>query len=215
MLKGVDLSRHNRNMKNLKELLKYDFAIIKVSEGIGYRDTSASLYVKTLKDSDTIIGFYHFVRADIGNSPALEAENFINAVRATGVKNPLLAVDVEARSLEEPFIDAWTESFCRCVYNYFGYLPLLYTSEAYVKLFKRTCALGVGLWVAKWSNNKPKKIKPWDFFAIWQYTSSAICSAVRVDENYFNGKKDQLLKYCGVNDNEKTLNSTATDSTRN
>lgn len=208
MIKGIDLSRHNKNMKDLNDIKKYDFAIIKVSEGIGYRDQSAKLYTDVLKDSDTIIGYYHFVRADLGHAPELEAENFINAVRSLKLPyNPILAVDVEARSLDEPFIDVWTEQFCRCVYNYFGYLPLLYTSEAYVKLFKKTCALGVGLWVAKWSNNKPKKIKPWDFFAIWQYTSNAICSGVRVDENYFNGNRKQLLKYAEVLTDEETTNS--------
>lgn len=205
MLKGIDISRHNRAMKDLRDINKYDFVIMKATEGIGYIDHSAPIYLEAMEKSDTLKGFYHFCRADLGNDPALEAENFIRRVKyLTGGKyNPLLALDVEAAALNEPFIDAWCEAWIRCVYNAFGYLPLIYTSESYCKLFKRCAAMGVGLWVAKWSNNKPKKIKPWSFFAIWQYTNKAVLSGVRVDENYFNGTREQYLKYCEVYDHEK------------
>lgn len=212
MLKGIDVSRHNCAMKDITDINNYDFVIMKATEGLGYVDSSAPVYVRAMNDYDTLKGFYHFCRADLGNDPALEAENFIRRVRylthaedLSGL-NPLLALDVEGAALQEPFIDAWCEAWCRCVYNAFGYLPLIYTSESYCKLFKRTAALGVGLWCAKWGNNKPKKIKPWEFFAIWQYRSDAILSGVKVDENRFNGNREQFLKYCGVEDHEEIKN---------
>ena len=218
MLIGIDVSRHNRNMKDLSDINRYDFVIMKATEGLGYVDSSAPLYIRVMKDK-TLRGFYHFCRADLGNDPALEAENFIRRVRylthaedLSGLK-PLLALDVEGAALQEPFIDAWCEAWCRCVYNAFGYLPLIYTSESYCKLFKRTAALGVGLWCAKWGNNKPKKIKPWEFYAIWQYRSDAILSGVRVDENRFNGNREQFLKYCGVEDHEEIKNNNTESAT--
>lgn len=215
MLNGIDVSRHNRNMKDLRDINKYDFVIMKATEGMGYVDNSAPLFLQAMENSDTLKGFYHFCRADMGNEPALEADNFIRRVRqlTKGIYKPLLALDVEAAALNEPFIDAWCEAFCRCVLNACGYLPLIYTSESAVKLFKRCEKLGVGLWVARWSNYKPKKIKPWSFFAIWQYTNNAICSGVRVDENYFNGTREQFLKYCGVADHEEIKNNNTESAT--
>lgn len=219
MLKGIDVSRHNRAMKDIRDINNYDFVIMKATEGLGYVDSSAPLYMRAMEGQDTLKGFYHFCRADLGNDPALEAENFIRRVTylthaedLTDIK-PLLALDVEGAALQEPFIDAWCEAWCRCVYNAFGYLPLIYTSESYCKLFKHTAKLGVGLWCAKWGNNKPKKIKPWEFYAIWQYRSDAILSGVRVDENRFNGNKSQFLKYCGVEDHEEIKNNNTESTT--
>ncbi|MGF2565652.1 GH25 family lysozyme, partial [Ralstonia pseudosolanacearum] len=78
-----------------------------------------------------------------------------------------------------------------------GILPMIYISASETKKLHATAALGCGLWVAKWGP-KPtnKQIEPWLFWAIWQYTNSAIFSGVRCDMDIFNGERDQLLKYC-------------------
>lgn len=213
MLKGVDLSHHNRYMKNMADVNRYDFVIMKATEGMSYKDNSVPLWDVALKE-DTLRGYYHFARPDLNNSPEAEAKNFINVVSKFKELNPMLVIDVEGAALNVPRLDEWVLQWLKIVYAEFGYKPLIYTSEAYTRLFKKCAEWGCGLWCAKWSKNKPKKILPWPFWAIWQYTSNGFCSCVRVDENYFNGNREQFLKYCGVGIDEETENDRATDTTR-
>ena len=200
MLKGIDVSHHNKNMKNHADINKYDFIIIKASEGKSFKDPFCKQWLNYLT-AKSLKGFYHFARPETGNSPEAEAENFLNSIK--DVKKPyLLALDVEAGALNYKALDSWCLRWLEAVYKKTNIKPLIYCSEAETKRFKKCAEWGAGLWVAKWGVNKPKSIAPWEFFAIWQYTASGSCSAVRVDEDYFNGAREQFLKYCGVDDNE-------------
>lgn len=209
MIHGIDISHHNKNMKDLKDLLKFDFIIMKASEGMGFRDNAVSLYMNVLKDKP--IGFYHFARPEINSDPKVEARNFINAILPYLKYNPVLALDVEARALDVPFVGKWSKDFCKYVFDNIGILPLIYCSASSTTLFKDCVDFGCGLWVAKWSKTEPtkKQIKPWEFWAIWQYTSGGICSGVRVDLNYFNGTVEQFKKYGEVNHGQR---NTTTDN---
>lgn len=200
MLKGIDVSHHNKNMKNLADINNYDFIIIKASEGKSYKDPFCKRWMDYLTEK-SLKGFYHFARPELGNSPEAEANNFLSVI--VDMKKPyLLALDVEAGALNYKALDTWCLRWLEAVYKATGVKPLIYCSEAETKRFKKCCDWGAGLWIAKWSANKPKSIAPWEFFAIWQFTASGACSCVRVDEDYFNGNRDQFLRYCGVNDNE-------------
>ena len=205
MLKGLDLSHHNKNMKNLADINSYDFVILKASEGKSYKDPFCKKWLSYLT-ANSLKGFYHFARPECGNSPEAEATNFLNAI--SGVKKPfVIALDVEAGALGFKKLDDWTFKWCDIVYKKTGIKPLIYCSEAETIRFKKCANYSCGLWVAKWGVNKPKSIKPWEFWAFWQYTNNGVCSAVRVDENYFNGNKVQFLKYAGVNDESENSNS--------
>lgn len=215
MLKGIDISHHNKNMKDLTDILKYDFVILKASEGMGFKDPFFNEYLKILRDprftKQPLLGFYHFARPEL-NDPEDEAKNFLHVVQD---HKGLYALDVEARALTVPFLDSWCLRWLTYVYNATGIKPLIYCSAAETKRFKECVKWGAGLWVAKWGA-KPTKadIKPWEFFAIWQYTNSGICSAVRVDENYFNGDKQQFAKYYEVSAHEETADNRTTNTTR-
>ena len=217
MIKGLDISHHNKNMKDPSAILDYDFIIMKASEGKGFRDPYMDKYMDILRDPESakwpLIGFYHFARPEVGNDPEEEAAQFLMAIRTYIRYKPLVALDVEARALEVPFLDEWCIKWCQHIYEHLGYKPLIYCSSSETRRFKKCTKWGCGLWVAKWGK-KPTKtdIKPWEFWAIWQSTNSAICSAVRVDENYFNGSKEQFLKYCEVLNEEEKENNRATDT---
>ena len=149
-----------------------------------------------------LYGFYHFARPDLGNDPEDEALHFVNYIRKYISDRSILALDVEAGALKVPGLDKWCATWAQVVDIETGILPMIYTSSAECKKFKATSALGCGLWVAKWGN-KPtqKQIQPWDFWAIWQYTSQGSFSGVRIDEDIFNGSREQFMKYCKVVDN--------------
>lgn len=213
MLNGIDISHHNQNMKDLKDILGRDFVIMKASEGMGFRDSAVSRYMSVIGSKVTpLVGFYHFARPEINSNPIVEAKNFLGVIEKYLMYHPVLALDVEARALTVPFLDQWCADFCAYILKYTGILPVIYCSSAETKRFKKCCEMGCGLWVAKWGKKPTKKdIAPWEFWAIWQNDNSQLFSGIRVDTDIFNGDIYQFLKYGGVTDGEE--DDTVTDYT--
>ena len=199
MLTGLDISHHNQNMKDPADLNTLDFVIMKASEGVKFKDPALKNYLSILHPT-MLRGFYHFCRADQGNTPEDEAQHFINTIGKNIDGKTILALDVEAGALSVPNIDGWACIWMQYVEMVTGVKPMIYTSQAECKKFPGVRELSCGLWVAKWSKNKPtqKQIEPWPFWAIWQYTSENIFSGVRTDADMFNGTHDQWLKYAEV-----------------
>ena len=196
---GLDISHHNKNMKDLHDLNLLNFVIMKATEGVKFKDPAMKTYLSIL-DPLMLRGFYHFCRADLGNAPEDEAMHFINTIGKNIDGKTILALDVEAGALKVPNIDGWCSIWMQVVEMATGIKPMIYTSQAECKRFQGVHDLGCGLWVAKWSKNAPtqKQISPWDFYAIWQYTSDNIFSGVRTDADIFNGSREQWLKYAEV-----------------
>ena len=200
MLNGIDISHHNFNMRNPQDLNKVDFVIMKATEGVRFKDNKMPIYMNIL-DSQRLYGFYHFARPDLGNDPEDEALHFINYIKRYITDRSILALDVEAAALKVKGLDAWCATWAQIVDIETGILPMIYTSAAETKKFSATAALGCGLWIAKWGPKPTKKqIEPWPFWAVWQYTSSGSFSGVRCDLDYFNGNREQYMKYCKPED---------------
>lgn len=199
MLKGIDISRHNRNMKNPADLNSLDFVIMKASEGATYRDASR-LFYDFILHRDMLKGFYHFGRPDNGNSAKSEASNFVSSILKCVDDKTILALDLEDKALNVPCIDDWALEFAKYVYSATGKKILIYCSLSEVYRFKKCAEFDCGLWVAKWSHLKPtkKQIKPFEVFAIWQDTNRYKFSGLLVDHDLFNGTREQFLKYSEV-----------------
>ena len=81
MLSGIDISHHNKNMKDPNCITCFDFVIMKASEGQGFKDRSIKDYTTILKQKkNPLIGFYHFARPEINSDPWSEARNFIEDI---------------------------------------------------------------------------------------------------------------------------------------
>lgn len=195
MLIGLDLSRHNKGMKNPSAINDYDFIIVKATEGATYKDPALSFWVERMHP-DMLKGFYHFARPDNNNLAKSEADNFLSATLKYIDGRSIIALDVEAGALSYKKLDDWCLKWCQYVHAATGITPMIYCSVSECKRFKKCAAWGCGLWVAKWSAFKPKNIAPWEFFAIWQKSNNIKVSGVRCDFNLFNGKVSQYLKYC-------------------
>ncbi len=204
MIKGVDISNHN-----LDYLSQINFAplhddtmitIMKASEGITYKDRYLDLYYNIIHgasngapDADRLYGFYHFARPEYGNTPMMEAYNFLRLVRHhAGYAVYALDVEGAALSLTQARLDKWVYEWCRIVFESTGVKPMIYCSESATKRFPAAAEYDCGLWVAKWSDKKPKSIKPWDFYAIWQTGTTG----GKLDVNIFNGDVAAWRKYC-------------------
>ena len=199
MLNGIDISHHNKNMKHISDINEFDFVIMKASEGASYQDPALNIFVNYL-DKNTLRGFYHYARPENGNTAKKEAENFVRTILKYSNAPFIVALDVEGEALKYKNLDEWVLHWCKYVYNALGIRPLIYTSEYECQRFKLAFDFGCGLWVAKWSLQRPNKdrIKPWRFWAIWQKSSKKIVSGVRCDFNVFNGTREQFLKYCAL-----------------
>lgn len=191
MLKGIDISHHNESLilKDPGLLFKQDFVIMKATEGIAYIDKYMDVYCRMLGYYHPI-GLYHYARPEKGNAPETEAAHFLCAI-APYIHRAVLALDVEADALVYPDIDGWVFRWLEYVHAVTGVRPLVYCSESQCYRFKLAAKNNYGLWVAKWSDNKPAKtkIKPWKFFAIWQYAVDG------VDQDYFNGTLEAWNAY--------------------
>lgn len=185
MLKGYDVSHWNITFP------VGDFLIAKASEGETYHDR---LFIKHLAKAKTqgveLFGAYHFAKTK--TDATKNALNFIRAIEYNENlgKSLLLILDIEGAEATRSSSVAWALKWCEVVENITGVKPIIYTSSSLTSRFKALADKGFGLWVAHYTKAKKPTFNHWKFWALWQFTSKPI------DTNYFNGTKEQYLKYC-------------------
>lgn len=167
MLIGCDISGNNKNWNNIINDGNNAFVIIKATEGRTYVNPYMKMQTAAAIAAGKLIGFYHFARPENGNTAKQEAENFIKAVKPY-IGSAILVLDYEGKA--HGCGQAWAVAFIKAVKAATGVLPMFYTSESYLRKYDKVAVTNAGLWVAKYSNNKPK-ITPWKIMALWQYRS--------------------------------------------
>lgn len=195
MLHGIDVSSHQGGLldKNSKWATKYfDFAIIKSTEGVSYHYENQDALVKQCRKNGTLYGLYHYARAE-KNTAVDEAKKFLK--HSEMYKDAMYALDIEGLSLLNPKIDEWARTWLDTVYNITGKKPLLYISRSLTERFPLVCKGDYGLWVAEWNASVVGDIKPWNFWALWQYDK---LDCLNIDMNFFNGNEEMFKRYCGV-----------------
>lgn len=91
-LRGIDISNWQKEM-NLNSV-DADFVIIKASEGVNWQDPAFETLVGKAKNTDKLIGFYHFARPTVNNTAEGEAESFLKFITPTGlIGKAILALD--------------------------------------------------------------------------------------------------------------------------
>lgn len=192
-MKGIDISKYQKDISNFNGV---DFVIVKATEGVGYVDKSCDTLYQKAKAQGKLLGIYHFARPDLGNSAEQEADYFIDNVKGY-LNEAILVLDWEAKALNYPV--SWAKAFLDRVYARTGVKPMIYMSESPVndRDWSSVANADYGLWVAKYSNNKPN-CKWWKFYAIWQYGDNGnINGYAPVDVDEFYGDRQAWLKYAG------------------
>ena len=190
MLKGVDISHHNKyqifpkNGKPQLVLSKQDFVIMKATEGKTYVDPCLDDYLQQLA-SDQLYGFYHFARPE-RNRAKDEAKHFCDTIGSYG-ESAILVLDWEAQAVSQPI--EWALEWMQYVEKVYGKKPLIYCSSWYTKKLKPLLENNNGLWVAHYTNKKQPTVYTYPTYAIWQYSSEPY------DKDVFNGTRKQWLKY--------------------
>ena len=207
-LKGIDISKWQRGIDLNK--IDFDFVIIKATEGKTYVDKYCDQFFQTALAMNKKIGVYHFAN-NSDNTAQEEADWFINNTKGyIGKAIPVL--DWEDNITNNV---PWALEWLQRVEKAYGCKPMIYMSESVVNRYdwSSVANAGYGLWVAKYrdytadynydmsnAGNKPK-VKWWNFYAIWQWTSSGRLNGWNgnLDCDIFYGDAAAWDKYVGNN----------------
>lgn len=178
-LHGIDISNWQYRLDLTK--IKFDFVIIKATEGTGYVDPYCDKFFQKAKDLGKLLGFYHFARPEY-NSAKAEAQYFYkHTSNYFGVGIPVL--DWESPNRHDI---KWALEWLKEVERLSGIKPMIYMSESVVNMYDWTevVANGNQLWVAKYYDYASDKnydmshagpipqVRHWSKYWIWQWTSS-------------------------------------------
>lgn len=149
---GIDISRYQAQIDLERENSKYDFAIIKATEGVDYTDPCFLGFARRLHGLKKKIGVYHFVRADINKgTDGLKKEllHFMAMVKkAKLLGNAIICLDWECgvplTKEYRQFIKEWFD-------EHYGMWPFIYGSEGTIlDMIRRDGdAREMPIWVAK------------------------------------------------------------------
>ena len=187
MLYGCDISHHNSTI--LTNYNKYDFYIMKATEGKTYVDPRWRSHLAHVLKANKLYGFYHYARPE-NNSSLEEAKHFVNQV-GKYAGNAIFALDWEQTALKYDI--TWALNWLNSVYDMTGVRPVIYIQASECKRLNPILDNNYGLWVAQWNSaiTKPNT-GVYPYYALWQYTNNPI------DLDIFNGNVKQWNAYCKI-----------------
>lgn len=201
-LKGIDISNNNGYMQ--PSALDIDFCICKATEGVGFTDSFCDGFIQDCINANKLWGFYHFARE---NEPEAEAEYFYQECKGYfGHGVPVLDYETTNYNNVE-----WCERFLQRLHDLSGIWAMLYISASRTPEYNGSwIPQNCGLWLAgypydatQWAVDEcPYDCWPWEFIAIWQFTSSLELAghAGRLDGNYAYMDMEAWGRYAGVSD---------------
>jgi len=178
VISGLDISNVNGalDLASLARQYRLSFAILKATEGTGFRDPLFPAAWEALKQLGLARGTYHF--AHPSGEPDAEAAFFLAYVRENGLLDAdVLALDLEVTDgLPPEQVAGWARRFCSRVSSASGRRPLVYTFISFA--VAGNCA-GLGrypLWIADPSSTpgSPRVPGPWTTWAVHQYGQQGI-----------------------------------------
>ena len=190
-----------------------DFVICKATEGVGYVDVTCDRHYQRAKSQGKLLGVYHFARPDLNkgaDGARREAEFFVNNCKGY-IGQAILVLDWEQPGTT--WQTDWAKTWLDHVYALTGVRPLIYMSASVVSTNNWSAISNTyGLWIAGYPSkynvknppvpapsNMPYKIGTWQFWAIWQYSSSA----GTLDRNIANMPRESWSKYASTTSQQK------------
>lgn len=197
-MRGIDISNWQAGIK--PSLLGIDFCICKATEGLGFIDKYCDGFIEDCKKNNILWGFYHFARE---NNPEKEAQFFYKHCKGYfGHGVPVLDYEVENASNRE-----WCECFLTELHKLSGVWAMLYISASRSEQYRGSwIPQKCGLWLAgypqaytSWisGDSMPYGTGPWDFAAIWQFTSSLRLGGYELDGDIAYMDAKAWARYAG------------------
>lgn len=176
---------------------------MKVTEGVGFTDPKFKRNQSEARRVELPLGYYHFARPDLNNTPEGEARFFLDTVGELK-EGEIIALDYEVENRVQPHVD-WCKKWLDYVLQKIGVKPLIYMSESVVHTWDWSIVVnaGYGLWIAKYLYNPNPDYTgfntgKWPFAAMYQWTSGQKVLGIpveRVDGDVFYGDVTTFKKY--------------------
>jgi len=158
-MKGVDISHYQKGSTiwQLKDA-GFDFAIIKLTEGISIVDKAAFEFYREAYELGFPVGCYCYSHATTAKEAAAEAGHLLDTLNGFPMPCGVFLDVEEPKQLELSHdalldvLDAW----CAGIVQH-GYIPGVYGSEGnlWTKIKPNELPDGTMIWVAKWSQTPP------------------------------------------------------------
>lgn len=190
MHKGIDTSRWQGSKVDYAAAKKagYEFVILRIGAGKN-KDATFEKDFEAAKKAGLKVGVYLYTYADSVPGATLDATRVLGWLNNRHLDLPVFydmedktQKGIDRRGLNAAMICEFTATVRKG-----GYGCMLYTGEYFFNHYIDTSFVDCGLWIAKYSNNKPYVGRD---IALWQYTSDAIPG------DFYSGKLDR--SYCYV-----------------
>lgn len=194
---GIDVSGWQAS--NVTCTASYDFAVVKVSQGVGFENSSWRTQAKCVTDRGKSLGLYHYAG---GNNAEAEADYFVGRARDY-IGRAVLVLDWESYQNAQWGNSDWVRRFVQRVHTLTGVWPMVYVQASALGQIPGDVRANCGLWVAQYASNAPTgyQSRPWNYAvygeAMRQYTSNGWISGYNgpLDLNYFRGDAGQWQAY--------------------
>ena len=196
-MNGIDVSSWQTGINT--RTINADFVICKATEGTGYVNPDCDRAYQQAKASGKEVGVYHFAT---GSGAIAEADYFVDNIQGY-IGEAVLALDWEAGAVFQG--PGYAKAFLDRVYQRTGVKPMIYMSNSTIHAYdwSAVVAADYGLWNAGYyagytpfyGYNPDAPLiggtGPWEFAAMYQYTSSGYLSgwSGALDLNVFYGDK--------------------------
>lgn len=196
MIKGIDVSHHQEAIQwtNAKAA-GIEFAMIKVTEGVGYTDPNFKDYASGASAAGLHIGAYHFLRAGDAQKQAGE---FLTAIKPYKWDYPL-ACDVEHAELlqlKKANLTDMVIAFCEVI-KHAGYYPMIYSNLDWCKNYLDMNRLkAYDLWFARYN-----EVPGYGGVSIWQHSNTGQIAGISGNVDLDLSYKDYpaIIKAGGYN----------------
>lgn len=194
---GIDVSYYqgNINWSAVRSAGK-QFAIVRVSDGTGFRDPKFEANWRGAKGAGLLVGAYQFFRPT--QDATAQADLMVNALNSLGYSGadlpPVLDVEV-TDGVSAGTIASRVNTWLARVKSRTNRMPVIYSSPGFWGgLGSPTPNPLPYLWVAHWGVSCPNLPKPWGRLRFWQYSDKGSVSGISgaVDLDVYNGPLSEL-----------------------
>lgn len=199
-VQGVDVSYYQEKI-DWKAVAgtSVKFAIVRVSDGIGFSDPRFQENWKGAKEAGLVRGVYQFFRP--AQDPVKQADLVIDALAADPIGEGDLPVvlDVETQDgVSNATLRARMKTWLDRVETATGKKPIVYTA-AFMQNVVGGGFADYTLWVANYTSECPLVPSGWTDWSMWQYSDKGKVAGIQgnVDRNVWNGTLDDLLAFAG------------------
>lgn len=189
----------------------FEFAIVKVSEGVGGLDPRRLDHLAGARAAGLATGVYHVAR--VGESPLAQVMTLWDAMGDTMPFRAALDLEVMPDGTSREAAVEWTLRFIEEAERWFGRPPLLYTYPYFIRRLMPLPAeiARCPLWIAHYASVtepwippeafRPFVPAPWSDWTLHQYSGNGGYCVPGVlgdcDRNLFNGDTRAFRELCG------------------